>query len=90
MLCRRDSSLVPAEVWTPDLPVYILVIVLNMLLHTGLNKVQKSVFTFIVRHLNSVFMLREQNFLLNCRLNRCAWLTINVYQLWTECDVIMQ
>jgi len=43
MFWRRDSSLVPAEIWTSDLPVYILVIVLTMLPHTGLKKMQKSV-----------------------------------------------
>ena len=43
MFWRRDSSLVPAEIWTSDLPVYILIIVLNMLPHSGLKKMQKSV-----------------------------------------------
>ena len=45
--------------------------------------------TFIVRHLNSVFMLRVQNFLRDAS-NRGAHLTINVYKLRTEGDEIMQ
>ena len=35
-------SLVPTEIRTPDLPAYILVIILNVLHCTGLKKVQKG------------------------------------------------
>ena len=48
MFWRRDSSLVPAKIRTPDLPAYIIVIVLNMLPHTGLKNMQKSVLTLSV------------------------------------------
>jgi len=34
MFWRRDSSLVPAKIWTPGHPAYILVIVLTRLPHT--------------------------------------------------------
>ena len=37
--------------------------------------------TFIVQHLNSVFMLMGWNFLRDGPLNRCECLTINVYKL---------
>ena len=43
MFWRRDSSVAPAKIWTPDLPVYILVIVLIMLPHNDLKVMQKAV-----------------------------------------------
>jgi hypothetical protein len=45
--------------------------------------------TFIIRHLNSVFVLRGWNFLRDSPLNRAS-LTINVHKVWTECDIIIQ
>jgi hypothetical protein len=47
-----------------------------------------SLLTFIVRHLNSVFMLRVRNFFRNGPLNHGACLTINVYKLRTKGDEI--
>ena len=49
-----------------------------------------TILIFIVRHLNSIFVLREQNLLRHGPLNRCVCLTIHVCKLWTECDVIIQ
>jgi hypothetical protein len=46
--------------------------------------------TFIVQHLNSVFVLRVQNILRDGPLNRCACLTMYVYKLYPEGDEIMK
>jgi len=43
MFWRRASSIVPAKFWTPDIPAYILVIVLTVLLHTDLKIIQTSI-----------------------------------------------
>jgi hypothetical protein len=43
MFWRIDSSLAPAKIWTPDLPAYILVILLIVLPHTDLKIIQKFV-----------------------------------------------
>jgi hypothetical protein len=40
---RKDSSLAPSKILTPDLPAYILVIVLIMLPLTALKVIQKSI-----------------------------------------------
>jgi len=43
MFWRRDSSVVPAKILTPDIAVYIVVIVLSVLPHTDLKIIQKSI-----------------------------------------------
>jgi hypothetical protein len=43
MFWRKDSSLAPSKIWTPDFPAYILVTVLTMLPLTDLKVIQKSV-----------------------------------------------
>jgi hypothetical protein len=43
MLWRRDSSGAAAKIRTPDLPAYIVVILLIVLPHTDLKIIQKSV-----------------------------------------------
>ena len=45
---------------------------------------------FYVWHLNWDFVLRALNFLREGPWNRCASLTMNVYQLWTDGDWIMK
>ena len=43
MFWRKDNSVFPVKICTPDLAAYILVIVLTVLPHMGLKKIQKSV-----------------------------------------------
>ena len=46
--------------------------------------------TFIVWHLNSVFVLRVWNFLCDGPLNRCMCLTMNFYKSCTKGDEILK